>query len=547
MVEQSTESEFIAHQACEKCGSSDACAVYDDGHSYCFSCNQFNKSDEDVNKIVEFKQPAQTGLISGIHKALPNRALTLESSRKWNYQVGEMNGQPVQIANYTNDSGDVVAQKIRFPNKDFRFIGETKKVRLFGQNLWKDGGKKVIITEGEIDAISLSQVQSHKWPVVSVPNGAAGAPKAIRNNLEWLLKFETIVFMFDNDEVGRAAAKESAALLPPKRAKIATLEMKDANEMVVAGKTKELLQAMWDAKTFHPDGIVAAADLWDKLKARKVMKAWEFPFPGMNQKLLGMRRGEITTITAGSGVGKSAFCREIAYKLMTEGTKVGYIALEEADDRTLLGFMGIHANQPLHMMPDIDIDNYRESFDAVKDQLFLYDHWGSTESGNLLDKIRFLVRGCECDVIILDHLSMVVSGISADEESDERRLIDNTMTKLRTLTEELQCAMVLVSHLRRPQGDKGYERGQETSLNSLRGSAAIAQLSDAVVGLERDQQGEDPNLTTVRVLKNRYTGETGVTGTVAYKRETGRLREIAGGNQGVSTFDFAVGQTDGEF
>ena len=545
---ENNESEFIEHIPCDECGSSDANSLYTDGHTYCFACQTSKAGDEsETKKEKRVMDDNNKGLVTGHPRALVNRNITLDTSKFWDYTVGTMNGQPVQIANYKDLHGTTVAQKIRFPNKDFRFIGDTKKAGLFGQSLWKDGGKMVTVTEGEIDALSLSQAQGNKWAVVSVPNGAAGAAKSIRKNLEWLLKFDVVNFMFDTDEVGVAAAKECAALLPPSRAKIVSLPLKDANEMLVEGRSQELIQAMWNAKTFRPDGIVAVADMWERLVTRQAVQHWTYPFSGMNEKLLGVRRGEIVTFTAGSGVGKSAFCREISYDLMEQGCKVGYIALEENNERTTLGFMGIHADLPLHQIPDVKVEDYKESYDHIKDKLFLYDHWGSTEAQNLVDRIRFLVRGEECDVIILDHLSMVVSGVTASEESDERRLIDNTMTKLRTLVEELQCGMLLVSHLKRPAGERGFERGQETTLNALRGSAAIAQLSDAVVGLERDQQGDNPNSTTVRVLKNRYTGETGVAGIIDYQRETGRLRENPEGNSGVSAYDFAIGEADNEF
>ena len=63
----------------------------------------------------------------------------------------------------------------------------------------------------------------------------------------------------------------------------------------------------------------------------------------------------------------------------------------------------------------------------------------------------------------------------------------------------------------------------------LRGSHSIAQISDAVIALERDQQAEDPTLAntpTVRVLKNRYAGETGVATYLLYNKDSGRLTEI---------------------
>ena len=131
-----------------------------------------------------------------------------------------------------------------------------------------------------------------------------------------------------------------------------------------------------------------------------------------------------------------------------------------------------------------------------------------------------------CKYIILDHLSIVVSGL---EGGDERRIIDNTMTKIRVLVEELGIGMILVSHLKRPNSDKGHEDGLKTSLAQLRGSAGIGQLSNMVLGLERDGQNPDPtvrNTTLIRVLKNRFSGLTGPSTYLHYDRNTSRLTEV---------------------
>ena len=167
----------------------------------------------------------------------------------------------------------------------------------------------------------------------------------------------------------------------------------------------------------------------------------------------------------------------------------------------------------------------KDAFDSTlgTGRVYLYDHWGSTDSDNLLSKIRYLARGCGCDFIVLDHISIVVSGL---EGGDERRIIDNTMTKLRALVEELNCGMILISHLKRPSGDRGHEDGAQTSLAQLRGSAAIGQLSDIVIGLERNQQdNENSNISDVRVLKNRWSGDTGIACHLAYSADTGRMTE----------------------
>ena len=463
--------------------------------------------------------------IYGEPRALPKRKLSLDTTKMWGYHVGEFNGQPVQIANYKDIKGTTIAQKIRFPNKEFIFKGTLKSAGMYGQHLWRDGGKKVVITEGELDALSVSQALQNKWPVVSVVNGAAGAKKNISNNIEWLEKFDSIVIMFDQDEPGQAAAEECALLFTPGKAKIAKLPMKDASDMLQAGRVKDLVDCMWEAKVHRPDGILAGDELWDIISTEETVESASYPYNGMNEKTLGLRKGEIVTVTAGSGIGKSQLTREFAYSLIKQGETVGYIALEESVKRTAQGLIALDLNSPIHLdSTGVTKEELHAAYinTVGSGRVFLYDHWGSTDSENLLAKIRYLVRACGCSFIILDHLSIVVSGMG---DGDERRLIDNTMTKLRTLTEELQCGMVLVSHLKRPEG-KGHEEGAATSLAQLRGSAAIAQLSDMVIGLERNQQDKsNPNLTTVRILKNRWTGDTGIACHLEYSKTTGRMVE----------------------
>ena len=158
--------------------------------------------------------------------------------------------------------------------------------------------------------------------------------------------------------------------------------------------------------------------------------------------------------------------------------------------------------------------------------MFAFYHFGSIQTDEILARVRYMIKALDCRYIIIDHLSILVSGLEGD---DERRNIDKMMTQLRSLVEETQCCMLLVSHLRRASGDKGQEQGVQISLSMLRGSHSIAQISDAVIAMERDQQASDPvvaNTTTIRVLKNRYAGETGIATYLLYDRETGRMQEI---------------------
>ena len=95
---------------------------------------------------------------------------------------------------------------------------------------------------------------------------------------------------------------------------------------------------------------------------------------------------------------------------------------------------------------------------------------------------------------------------------------------------ETGAGIILVSHLRRVDGNKGHENGIEVSLSHLRGSNSIGQLSDCVIALERNQQSDDPDearTTRLRVLKSRYTGDTGLACSLRYNNETGRLFELS--------------------
>src|SRR5574337_863214 len=146
-------------------------------------------------------------------------------------QVGEYKGDKCHIANYRTASGDLVAQKLRLSGKKFSVIGGGKDMPLFGQHLFA-GGKSVVITEGEIDALAMSKAFDGKWPAVSIPNGAQSAVKAIQKAYEWLDGFERIVLCFDQDEPGRKASQEVAEVLPSGRSEEHTSELQSPLNLV---------------------------------------------------------------------------------------------------------------------------------------------------------------------------------------------------------------------------------------------------------------------------------------------------------------------------
>lgn len=457
---------------------------------------------------------------------LHKRKLSETSLSKWGAGTTEYKGREYMAFTYRDREGTVQGYKLRGKEKkDMVSVGSITGT-LYGANLWRDGGKRIIVTEGEYDAMSVSQALDHKWPVVSIPNGTSGARKAVAKNLEWLEGYEEVVFMFDMDEPGQKAAKECAELMSPGRGKIASLPLKDPSDMLQAGRVKELTDSQWSARIHRPDGIVRGEEVWQAMTAEDNSVSLPYPWASWDEKTMGMRTGELVTVVAGTGVGKSAALREVAYHLVQLGQTVGYIALEESVKVTALAMAGLHCNTPLriHGAQAVPEETLREAYEAAVAPMYLYDHFGSMESASLLGKVKYLAKACDCRWIFLDHLSIVVSG---QELEDERRGIDKIMTQLRSLVEETGVGLFLVSHLKRRDG-RAHEVGGEITLADLRGSQAIAQLSDIVIGLERNQQDEEnPNVSTVRVLKNRFSGDTGIGGYLKYSKETGRLSETS--------------------
>lgn len=233
-------------------------------------------------------------------------------------------------------------------------------------------------------------------------------------------------------------------------------------------------------------------------------------------------------------MGKTQVVREIEYHLLKQTEEnIGVIALEEPLEDSVEALMSLHLNKRIHL-PDIrSTVSEEEMYEAWKhtagtNRLFFYDHFGSVDEDSLISKIRFLVNGCGCKYIILDHLSIVISEFAV--EGGERERIDTAMSKLKKLTQELNCWIGLIVHLRKTSGGKSFEEGAVPTLDDLRGSGSIKQLSNNVYALSRNQQDPDPvvrNTSHLHVLKCRFTGRTGSSDFLYFHEQTGRMVEAA--------------------
>ena len=523
------ESTFLAHEPCPSCGSDDNLSRYSDGHGYCFGCQHWEAGSGQVTTNITSIKRAKLEM-TGTIEALPDRRISQQTCKKFGVTVEKEAGVVTKHHYpFKDKEGETKSSKVRVvEGKAFYSTGTNQNLVLFGQDTCKGTGKYVTITEGELDCLAVSEMFERKWDVVSLRNGASSAAKEIKEQLEWLEGYDNVVLCFDNDKAGKEAVEAVRDLFAPNKLKICNLPLKDAGDMLQANRVREFVSAWWDAKVYRPDGIVAGTDTWDMLVNARKTKSTPYPWDGLNELTRGMRPFELVTVTSGSGMGKSQLIKELEYYLF-QATKdnIGILALEESVDRSVMGLMSMVADAPLHYEEDMKTEDLRPYWEAIMGdgRFYLLDHWGSVDADNLMAKVRYMAKAMDCKWIVIDHLSIMVS---AQDGGDERKNIDKIMTNLRTLVQELGVGMFLVSHLKR-SGGQSHEEGGRVSLSELRGSQAIAQLSDIVIGLERDQQHDDEevrNTTVVRVLKNRYTGLTGPACYLHYDKFTGRMKEV---------------------
>jgi twinkle protein len=527
MHTHNSDSEFVRHLPCDTCGSSDANSLYSDGHTFCFACNTYGHTEE----VVHNHKMTTNVQLRGSAERLQKRRISEKVCQK--YRIHK-DGDVLRFY-YFSESGVLEGCKVKTKDKVFTYEGQVPGT-LFGQHLFPATGKRVVITEGELDAASCQEAMPG-WPMVSLPSGAASARKSVQRVIPWLQGYEEIVLFFDNDEAGRKAAEDAASVLPPGKTKIARLEVhKDASDALQADDSQLIREAIWNAVPYRPDGIVDGKSLLELVTTPSPPSDHDYPFQGLQNKLHGIRYGELVTITAGSGIGKSSICRHLATDLLRKGERVGYLALEESNRRTALGLMSAAVGKSLHL-GEHDRKTLTDAYEKTLADwnLYLFDGFGSFDPDLIYNRIEYLATGLDARVIFLDHLSILLSGL----DGDERRMIDTTMTKLRSLVERTGVAMFLVSHLRRTSSDTNHEEGARVTLGQLRGSAAIAQLSDGVIALERDQQTTTGNSnTTVRVLKNRYSGEVGVACNLSYDLSTCKFNETQPEPEFDATTDF---------
>ena len=521
---EANDSQLLYHSSCSSCGSSDANAIYASGTAYCFSCGNWSVVDNSIcnNRRT---QTMRDDLLNGEAKALKARGIPANICSQYNYKIGVDNkGNSCQIATYYNKDKQPVAQKLRYKDKTFKFIGESKEALLYGQHLWSSGGKKLTITEGEIDALSVAVAFDGKYPVVSIPNGAQGAKKAITKSLEWVTSFEEIYLWFDNDAPGLQAIEEVLDILPIGKVKIIRHEeYKDASDVLINVGKSGVVNTFYNAEAYKPDGFISPIDILED-----VIKPIEWGIPWLYEKLnkvsYGRRYGEVVAIGAGVSVGKTDFVMQQIAEDLKNKHHVATFMLEQSKVETLQRIAG-KIDGTFYHLPDVEYDVEKLKTTVTNlNNLHIYDNFGKIDWETIKGKIRAAVHSFDCRIFYIDNLTAL--NAHAD---DERRNLDSLMEEIASLAKELNIWILLVSHLNPPKSGASHESGGKVEQGQFTGSRAIMRWCQFLLGVERNTLHDDPKERCkglVRCIKDRFSGKaTGQTIGFVYDTETGMTLE----------------------
>jgi len=428
--------------------------------------------------------------------------------------------------------------------------------KLFGQSVAEKANRKrsnLTITEGQWDCISVYQsiVDAYKGTkfenveplVVSIPMGTANAVEAILHNEPYVLSHDALTIFFDDDHCtpaelrkgilkGHEAREAVANALVGSSIRLFTVTpeegFKDASDFLQAGRSNDLSKLVqFGRRAYSSEKIVKAVDIdFDDLITPRPEGIYVNCFPRLMEKLHGFRASELVLLTSPSGVGKSTVTSIFASAFMEHGEKLGMIYLEETNKETIQRLIASKLkvnylefkNNPLNVAKREDIERcYREIVD--NDKLVMLSHFGSLPVSELMAKIKHmhLVEGCR--FIILDHLSLVISGSMV---KDERKELDIVMTELAAFCAANDVCIIAVSHINRTAADQfkapKVKEGEEpkpywvqVTKEMMRGSAALEQLSFVILGLEPEiMPDRSRGRVRLTVLKNRPWGYLGV-------------------------------------
>lgn len=497
---------LISQMPCPKCsksGAGSSLAVYTDG-SYCMECGY----KENTSEITPTKTRRPLPLVLDFHyQSIPSRKLSRKTCQKYGIGVTKYTGRfgkeevsdhPSLVLNRFDASHGIQTQKIRDPKLRglCTLRGDTSNMSLFGMHAFSPSDKIFcVVTVGELDAPSIYEATG--YPAVSVNNGDGSARKELAENLEWLLGWKYIILAFDSDESAQKAAKSCLELFEPGQVRTCVFPLKDASEMLQAGRADDMKKTLWHAQEYRPKGIVTFADLKDRILQFPTMgPSW--PWKGLTEQTYGVQKGEILVFAGGTGTGKTTLVTDIINHLVVSNNmNVGLCSAEQSPDdtfRRLLGLnTGINVNQ---LGVEIDSQLLLSAGPLFDDKLFCYDRQGIFSTDQVVTFINYAVKAKNCSVIIIDNMKALAASMP-----DEMKSMSTAIAKFQALCKNLNITIILLSHLAKDKRlgsaggtDDSWRSGRVPVLENVYGTSALEAASDYVFGLSRNSNSDDPEV-----------------------------------------------------
>lgn len=561
---------FVKHVNCDKCGSSDGKALYNDGSHYCWVCKDKSLSEDYKDHLDSKKRKGKVKKVKEVEdmevKPSTKPALTTEEKQEFKaetstkgkgfrgirdefntmfnvrYSYSEETGEVIEQAYTCTQAGELVGYKIREVPKNFYSKGRTgADCELFMQFKFNRGGRYVIITEGELDALSAYQMFAdynktkgdYETAVVS-PTTGANSHKQIAAQYKFFDSFEQIIVAYDSDKAGQDAVETIVKVLPKGKVKIMSMRYKDANEYLQKGEEKAFISDFYNAKAYVPVGVLPSSGLYDRILNQSSVAKIPFPpFMGELNDLFigGMPLGHIINIAADTGIGKTTLVNEmIYYWIFNSPHMIGIVSMELDAGQYGEALLSRHIEKKLALIPSQEEKLAFLRSDKVKAQaqdlmldssgnsrFYLLDNRdGSVD--DIKDTIEELVVGCGAKVIVLDPLQDILDGLGNEEQAEFMKWAKGFM-KSHSVT------FVFINHMRKtPAGQNGADSEQ-----NIMGSSTIIKSASANILLKRDKMAEDEltrNSTEISVTKNRVCGLTGPAGSIYYDNTTHTLHNL---------------------
>lgn len=535
---------WLSKGPCDKCSSSDAKWYHDDGHAFCFSCRAYFPADNQKREVKVSRWRLED-IEAFPHADLRDREINLDTTKAYDVRqaVTPETGEPSNHIFYRSGLGEGWKRKNKKNKRDMEIIGGYSG--LFGQQRLAYGGRFIILTEGEEDALSAWYIFNTKkgkdYNIASVPNGSGLGGVQDQKVYELLTSFETILLAFDQDEPGKEALDRFAEIYGPS-VSIRFAEWgsaKDINDLLTQGRAQDFLKAVNQSREYKPETVVQGAEIPFESISQPIRPGIQIrQFPELSKKLGGLRSGELTTVIAPSGVGKSSVVAEIGYDVIKNTEeRAAWLFLEETKEKAAQRLIALDNNVPLfqyRLNPSIISEQDRwKSYNSLINNdrtKFINLKHGILDKNRLLPLLRWYHYTEGVKFFFFDHISLV---FSADRDGDERKSIDNTLHDLAAFVSETGCSFTLVAHIKR-MNNKFYVNDEENGAKWLqvdadqaRGSGSFEQMSFNLLTLEPEYlESGEKGRTRIKIAKNREQGILGVADIIQMNPRTGRLESL---------------------